>query len=209
MKNIFRNKKILAITILVATVIAGLLLLTNRTVALPKIVASAPAAGSTTGDIFKPVIVQFDIPVMAADINISSSPEEIWTIKQESPNSIALLHQEIFHPATFYVVNLSWQARPLPSLSFTTQAAQGDPRLVQKLTDELNRDYPLAKLTPHETPLYRVVYTAPMTLEIELINLNITSQEAIGEVKAWVRSQGGDVDVHKYTVVTGTTTPTN
>ena len=199
MKNVLTNKKVIIITLIIITLLTGLVLLTGKGgIQPPKIITSVPAVGSATGDVFKPIIVQFDVAVLSSDFSVSSSPEEAWTIKQESRDTISLVHKQILHPATLYTINLVWQQKPLLPLSFTTQAAQGDPRLVQELTDELNRDYPLARFTPYETPLYRVVYSAPMTFEITLINLNLTSQEAIDEIKEWVASKGGDVDAHKY-----------
>ena len=59
------------------------------------------------------------------------------------------------------------------------------------------RDYPLATKVPYENNDIKIVYSAPMALEITLKNPNLTSAEVIEAVKSWVTQNGGDADAHK------------
>lgn len=203
MYNLLTNRKFvtfISFVLAILTIVSLVILNRKQAAALPKIVNSDPSFGTTNGDIFKPISLDFNLPVISSDFSITSAPPENWTISQSGSASILLTHQQILHPATLYTLNLTWQNKPLPPLTFTTQLAQGDPRLVQELTEELTRDYPLARFTPYETSNYKVVYSAPMTFEITIKNPNLKSDEVVTEIKAWVTQNGGDVSAHKFIV---------
>jgi len=202
MQNLILNKKfLLFLAILsIGTLLFSLFFSQKTRLGLPQLVYSTPTTNSLGADVFNPVMIQFDKPILVKDFTIISSPEESWDLAQEGQNSLRISHSLALRPSTKYQLVLSWKSSPLPALTFTTQSSQGDPRLVQTLTQELNRDYPLAKLTPYNTPLYRVVYSAPMTLEITIKNRGISSQKATEEVRSWVTSVGGDATTHKYII---------
>ena len=202
MEKFFLNKKFLiflAILALVATIVSILISLFKQP-PLPQIISSSPSQNALKADVFAPLTIQFDQDVLISDLTIASNPTESWNPKQLSPTSLELDHEFALHPSTKYELTLVWKSKSLAPLTFTTQASQGDPRLVQTLTAELNRDYPLAKQTPYDTTTYYAVYSAPMTLEITIKNPAITPEKAFSDIRAWVTSEGGDATAHKYVI---------
>ena len=202
MSNFLLNKKFLIFLAILAigTLLFTLLSSQKNLHQLPQITSSNPAADSVEADIFTPIIIQFDKSILVDDFSLLSSPEENWSLKQDSQNSLMVSHSLALHPSTKYDLVLSWKGRPLPTLSFTTHSSQGDPRLVQTLTQELKRDYPLASLTPYEDFGFSAVYSAPLTLEITITNPSVDQADAIAATKDWVKGQGFVSSTHQYVI---------
>lgn len=202
MKQLFLNKKFLIITgiIVCLTFIYSLLITNKNQNQTPQIINSVPTKNSQNFDVFLPLSLVFDKDVITSDLRITSSPQENWELSQIDRNTITISHKLALRPSTKYSLLLTWKNQPLDSFVFTTRASQGDPRLVQTLTEEFNRDYPLAKKTPYISDAYYVVYSAPMVLEITIKNPAITPEKAFSEIRAWVTSVGGDANAHKYVI---------
>lgn len=202
MQKFILSKRFLILLTVIAlgTLIFSILSSTSKLATLPKAINSIPKPDAKNSDVFSSVFIQYDKDVLVDDLSVVSTPSEDWSLKQTNKTSIEISHKLALHPSTKYELIVSWKSRPLVPLIFTTQASQGDPRLVQTLTEELNRDYPLSKQTPYTNDAYYVVYSAPMTLEITIKNENILPEKAFSEIRAWVTSVGGDADAHKYVI---------
>lgn len=199
----FKNPKVVLSLVLGGLFLASLIfLLWPKSPKLPPLKSSVPADGAVSVALASPVTFVFDVVVSLADFSLSSTPSLKWTLSQPNSNTILASRSPAFQPSTTYSLSLSWRNQPLTALSFTTIKAQVDPLLLQQMEEELARDYPLANFTPYETSLYRVVYLAPLVLEITLKNPNLTSEEAIADIRRWVTSKGGDATAHTYTVTT-------
>jgi hypothetical protein len=168
--------------------------------------SSTPANDSTEVSVFDPITITFNQPVDASTIDITSGPAESWTISQMGPNSIEVNHKLYLRVAMSYVLNILQHGASIATLTFETAHEQNDPRELQGLQTDLNQNYPLLSLTPYDTPDYRVVYSGPLTIEIDLKS-SIGPQDAIQEVQSWVQSNGVDPSTHKYTVVNPSPSP--
>jgi hypothetical protein len=131
---------------------------------------------------------------------ISSVPEENWNVSQTDTQTLSLGHSQYLKSNTSYLINIIYKTKPLTSLAFITAGGQADPRYYQQVQADLSSKYPLATYTPYDTPLYRVVYSAPMTLEITLKSPTISRAQAISDIKSWVTSIGGDASSHQYVI---------
>ena len=199
MYKILTNKKFLiGLAILaLATLIVSLFPKASST---PTLITSTPADKATKVSVFEPLSLTYNQNVLPYLFTISSIPEEIWDIKQEVPDSIILEHKRFLVVNQLYVITIHYDSKLVNTLSFTTKAEQNDPRYLQTIQATMDRDYPLATKLPYNTDLYRVVYSAPMVLEITIKNPNITPEKAFSEIRAWVTSVGGDANAHKYVV---------
>jgi hypothetical protein len=185
---------------------------------LPQLLTSLPAQDSQKVSLTDPVRLKFDQEVDPSLLTITSTPTEEWFIQAGDDKSIIILKsKQYFHVETKYVINISYKNEPISTLNFKTIAQQGDPRYTQEVLSEMDRDYPIAVKLPYTSNLYRVIYSAPMTLEISIKNDNILPEKAFSDIRAWVTSVGGDADAHKYVISdeplpsaapTVTTTPT-
>lgn len=175
------------------------ILLSKKTTTLPIITAFTPVDQSQNVDLRAIPKYISDTPLLLSDLELSSSPPFNLQLTTVDQNTFTATHALAFQPATTYTLTLSWKGHPLQTHSFTTIKSQEDPLLIQNMKDELKRDYPLAQLLPYTTSQYRVVYSAPLTLEIALKNPNLTSEEVIAEIKNWVTKNGGDATIHRFT----------
>jgi hypothetical protein len=173
---------------------------TEPTTTEVSIVSSIPAQGASGVSVFDPIVVTFNQDVDQLTFTATSDPTENWTVSQNTPDSLKIDHKLYLRVATTYKLTVLQHGFPIGEITFETAREQNDPRLLQNLQSELDRDYPLAKLTPYETPDYRVVYSAPLTFEIGLKS-SIETQEAISQVQSWVLSHGVDPSTHKFEVV--------
>jgi len=164
-----------------------------------QIISSVPANESSSFSVFDPIVLTFNQEINPTSINVFSDPYEVWSVYQRSENSVVLNHKSYLSVATKYKLTISYNNKVVGTLNFETAKEQNDPKLLQSLQLEMDRDYPLAKLTPYETPDYKVVYVAPLTLEIS-IKSQINSQTAIEKVQSWVKQNGIDPSTHKYVV---------
>lgn len=176
------------------------LLIGKKYPSLPRVTSFSPNDNSQSIDLRAVPTYQVDISPTLSDFTLTSTPNVNFTLSLPSPNTLLANHSLAFQPATTYTLTLSWQGHILQTHTLTTIKSQEDPLLIQNMNDELARDYPLAQKLPYNIPSYRLVYSAPMTLEITLKNPNLTSAEVIDEVKSWVTSVGGNADAHKYVI---------
>lgn len=160
---------------------------------------TTPTEGSTNFSVFDPIIVAFDKDVDSSLIAISSDPSEDWTVKNEVRNIVNLKSRLFLRAGTNYKISISYNGSVIKNLSFSTAQEQNNPRQLQIFQTEIDRDYPAAKLTPYITTDYKVVYIEPLTLEIE-IKSNIQDQDAIFQVKSWLKLNNIDPNSHKYTI---------
>lgn len=214
MKNIKPKIKIAVILIIVA--VASIIYFMyssgqkkNTTSSGPIAISrSTPANNSAGASVFDPVTITFNQPVNPDTINIVSDPAENWTISQTGQNTIQVNHKQYLRVSTNYTLNVLQHGANVGSLLFETAHEQNDPRELQAIQEDQNKNYPLLSSTPYDTPDYEVVYIAPMTLEIDIKKTSsISSQDAILQVKSWVQSNGIDPTTHKYNVVTTSPAP--
>lgn len=165
------------------------------------LISVVPKNQSTGVDLFLPITLGFNQEVSASDFSISSVPEATWTVEQKLPNTIVAKSNYAYSPSTNYRLSISHKGQIVDSIGFTTIASQTDQKLLQQIGEEVARDYPLAKITPLKTNSYRVVYSAPLELEITLLSDSITPEQATEEVKSWVIQNGGDAGKHTYKVI--------
>jgi hypothetical protein len=200
MKQYLTLKNLLIVAILLGIISFIIYLFSLLSPKLPIIIKSLPKHNSLQNSVTNPLIIQFDAPVIFSDFTIISTPKEDWTISQVDNQTISINHQKYLFSNTKYMITLSYKGRPLPDYVFTTAAGQSDPRFLQDIKLKMDMQFPLMAITPYNTSQYRVVYSAPLTLEITIKNRNLTTVEAIDQVKSWVTKNGGDADSHKYVI---------
>jgi hypothetical protein len=209
MKNI-KQKLIIAAVVIVIIIITIFIYLSPKkgpiSTSGATVANSVPAQGASEVNVFDPITITFNQNVDPTSITVTSNPSENWTITQNTPNSITIDHSLYLKIATTYKLTVMQNDSNIETLTFETAHDQNDPRQLQSLKSQLNNDYPLASLTPYETSDYRVVYSAPLTLEID-IKSSIGTQDAILQVQSWVKSQGVDPVTHKYITVTASPAP--
>jgi hypothetical protein len=208
MKNIL-NKKYIIILAVIAIVFLIFSLFYKPKQTLPQLLLSSPTEGSTRASLTGPIQLKFDKEIDPTLLTITSSPIEEWNTQSSDNKFVILLKsKQYLHVETKYILNISYNKQPIATLNFKTIAQQGDPRYTQEVLNEMDRDYPIAVKLPYNTDLYRVVYSAPMILEITIKNENILPEKAFSEIRAWVTSVGGDPDAHKYVIGDKPWTPT-
>lgn len=205
----FRKKIVIAGIIVVLILMVGIVIyLLNKkapTTSLA-ITSSVPTNNASNVDVFGSITLTFNQEVNADDLTVTSDPSEIWTIAQVSKNSVRINHKLYLRVATKYKLAILRGTDVAGTLNFETAHDQNDPRQLQNLQTQLDENYPLASSTPYKTPNYRIIYSAPLTLEIDLTG-PISSQGAITQVQLWVKSHGVDPSTHKYIVVSPSPTP--
>lgn len=177
---------------------------------LPLIISSDPANNAQSVISPDTIKLKFDQNLDISLLRVESSPPEDWSIQSGlDPTLVILKSKQYFHADTLYSISLFYNEKQLPPLTFKTIHQQGDPRYTRQVLTDMERDYPLAQKLPLKTPQYRVVYSAPMTLEITILNPNLTSSEVVDDIKTWVIQNGGNAATHKYVVATPKPTSTN
>jgi len=192
----------------IALIVVGVLIFLNIIVSiirtlfpgLPPITSVSPPHNANKIVLNQPVVINFKQSIQVADFSLTSEPSLSWDIAQTNANTITFIHSLDFQPSFTYTLNLTWKNKSYPPIVFTTMASQVDPLFIKQTNDELARDYPLAQKLPVETPGYRIVYSAPMTLEVSLKKSTITQEEALGYARDWVKEQGMEPSTHKYVV---------
>ncbi len=208
MKQFFRKKTIFIL--LAVTLVVVVVSLFYRPVnPLPNIISTSLTTSSTKVNYFDPLRLKFDQSINPSLLSIKSVPEESWSVTSAigDPTSIVLDHAQYFRVNTDYSLTIFYDNQQIHVLKFRTAPQQSDPRYVQEVNNEMARDYPLATKVPYENNIFKIVYSAPLTLEITLKNSNITSQKAIEEVKSWVAQNGGNASAHKYVIATAHQAP--
>lgn len=185
---------------LLVVIIAIYLFIKNSSSSLPQLLQSTPPNESTNASVFAPLTLTYNQILDPSQLSASSIPEENWSISSNG-TKIILNHSKYLHANKHYELNIYYQDKLITTLSFKTNAEQNDPRYLQTVQEEMDKDYPLATSFPHETNQYRVVYSAPLTLQITLKTDLLTDEQAIEQIRSWVEKNGGDPDSHKYTVI--------
>lgn len=196
-QQIVTSKKFLFSLSLIALVALAFSFIKPRSV-LPELMRSSPANNQTNVGVLAPVELQFKGDVDPRDLALASTPNVSWEIIPRSDTAVVFTHEKPLQAKTKYSLTLSWRGQPLTTLSFETEATQTDYELIKNTKALLARDYPLAGLIPYDTPLYRVVYSAPLTLQITLKNPTTTKDQATTDIQAWVKSGGQDPATHQY-----------
>lgn len=203
-------KKIVVIIIVFITIVATLIYVLQKkstVTQMPVSIAnSTPEQDAIDVSVFNPIIITFNERVDSSTIKVTSDPVENWSISQNTPTTIKVDHQLYLRVSTTYKLTVSQNGNTIGTLIFETANEQNDPRQLQQLQSDLDKNYPLASLTPYETPDYKVVYTAPLTLGIS-IKSSISPQDAISKIKSWVESNGVDPTTHKYIIISTSPTP--
>lgn len=198
-KSLLTKKHLLLLGILALTTLI-VSLFSSPPATQIKVLSTSPLPNSTSVRHTDSIILRFDQPVDTALLAASSIPEEVWDIASNYPTEVVLTPKQYFRVDTQYLLNLSYEGNPIYTLNFKTIPQQSDPRYAQEVVQELAKNYPLASKIPFENSLFRIVYLSPLTIEITNKNPNLTSQEIIDEVKAWVTQNGGNALDHKYIV---------
>ncbi len=199
------KQKLIFIAVIIIVLILGVIFIytsqkKNAAVTLPlTILGTTPQEGSSQVSPFDSVTITFNQRVNPQEISVTSTPSENWSVSQNISNILTITHGEYLRVATPYTLTIMQDNKTIGTLKFETAHEQNDPRLLQTLQSELDQKYPLASLTPYETSDYKVVYSAPLTFEIQ-IKSSIQPQDAISQVKEWVKSNGVDPATHKYII---------
>lgn len=167
------------------------------------IISTYPVKDSNLSNLNSPIVLEFNQKINLNDFKLEIIPIETFVSEQEVDTKITLKINKTLQINTKYSLKIVYKDKLIDTLSFTTNApkdTQYDARFNQDVQNELDTQYPLIKKTPYNTTLYRVVYSAPMTLEITIKNENILPEKAFSEIRAWVTSVGGDADAHTYVI---------
>ena len=167
------------------------------------LISTYPVKDSNLTNLNSPILLEFNQKINLADFKFEVTPTETFSSEQNGDTKITLKPNKTLQINKKYSLVITHKNKQVETLSFTTNASkdtQYDARFNQDIQNELDTQYPLIAKTPYTTSLYRVVYSAPMTLEITIKNPEISSMEAINDIKSWVTSVGGDADAHKYVI---------
>lgn len=165
-----------------------------------KITGSIPTDNATEVSVFNPIVVTFNQIISPTSVSVSSDPTEIWTISQTNPTVLNINHTQYLRNGTDYKLFISIDGKTIQTIHFKTETSQNDPRQIQQLQSEIDKKYPLRVFLPYETADFRVIYSSPLTFEIEL-KTNISTQNAINQVQSWVKSKDMDPSTHTYNVI--------
>lgn len=174
---------------------------------LPQVISTLPAEKSNDVLYDQPITIVFDMPVDPSLIQVTSVPEESWTVKAGNGTAIILEHAKYFHVDYDYQVDLSYQGKPLYTLSFHTLPQQSDPRYTQSVVNQIEHDYPLASKLPAESGGVRVLYDSPLTLSVILLNPNLAEDQALEAARQIVANFGLDPASHAYIFASPTPAP--
>lgn len=163
-------------------------------------IGSIPTNNASGVSLFDPIVITFNQRVEPQNISITSEPQEDWTLSQNVSNILTVNHNLALRVATPYKLTIKQNNNVVGILSFETAHEQNDPRMLQLLDQEFEKNYPLASLVPYETNDFKVVYSAPLTFNIQ-IKSSITTQDVISQVQSWVETNGINYTTHKYNIV--------
>lgn len=200
MKSLFTTKNI-KIFALITIIIFGFSFFKSKP-ASPNLLAVDPKTGYTKLSTIKPISLIFDKNVDLKDFSISSTPSSEWDIRQLDSKSILITPKLQLLPETKYNLAVNWSTTTITNLLYTTEATQKDYELIKNVNKEIENNYPLAKYIPTNESNFSLVYSDILTLNITIINPNLSSSEIIDEVKSWVTKNGGDVTAHKFVIAT-------
>lgn len=195
----FKNNKKLFI---ILGAIALLLLLLRLILSLtkpPQLTQASPSNQAKNIHLNSPLTLTFDKPIKEKNLSLQTNPPTHFTVSVKE-NTATATPKNSYIPQTTYQIKIYYQNQLQQTLTFQTQSAQSSPRQVQQIQERVERQYPLALQTPYETQNFHVTYSAPLTLEIELLTNQISGQQAIQLVKNWTKSNGVNPQTHTYTI---------
>lgn len=195
------TSKLFLITLFILVVATFTVSIIKTKVSPPVLISTVPSENSKNISVLGGIALEFNEKISVSDFTINSSPEETWTISQKDDFTLIAKADKTLKSETKYQLNLNWKTTSLDTLFYTTEKNQTDYELINDIKAEVARDYPLSKFTPYDAPQLSAVYGPPLTMEITIKNSNLSSQEAIDQVKNWIKDNGGDVDAHKYIIV--------
>lgn len=169
------------------------------------LVSSSPTNNSSLSNLNQPILLEFNQKINLEDLKFQIVPEEKFAPSKIENTKVMLTFNKVFQINTNYLVTILYKEKQLDQINFTTTISpntQYDARFLEEVQNNMDDKYPLMVKTPYISPQFRVVYSAPLTLEITLTNPNLTSSEAIEEVKSWVTQNGGDVAAHTFVIAT-------
>lgn len=193
------NKKIIITLFLILLTLIGINIINSLFFKPPELISTVPPNRTSAVELTTPIILNFSRPVSPSDVKLVSSGQEDFTLRGEG-NSIVAEHDKAFFNNRDYTVEIYFQGDLIDALIFTTLRQESDPRVTQEIQETVENDYPLASLTPYRTDNFEVVYSAPLTLQIEIYANSLSANDAINIVKSWVNLQGLDPDSHTYTL---------
>lgn len=190
-------------TFLLAALVLGVFLLFRflPSPLAPTLTATTPLPQSTNVPLLPTVKLQFDLPISPSDVTLLATPPIEFRLVAATDQVLSFSPTAPLSPLTRYTLTIT-TPNPEPfTLIFTTMATQTDSALLDRLHTKLADQYPLAKQTPYTTTLYRVTYSAPLTLKITVTDPSLSDQQAIAQVQAWVKAHQLDPSSHQYAVV--------
>lgn len=204
--ELFTKKRLIALATIVALAVV-ISFVSSLSQPKPSLVGVSPKDQATNVSLTDPIVYTFvEQNLTASDFSLNSSPNHQWTLSING-NGVIATPQSHLDSEKKYTLTLQWKGQTVSTITLTTQPTQTDYQLIDEIKNEVAQDYPLAAQIPYETNLLRVVYSAPLTLEITLKSPVLSSAQAISQVKAWANSKGGDASVHKYIVIPASPLP--
>ena len=85
---------------------------------------------------------------------------------------------------------------PLSSPEAIKSKERGDPNFKKTINENLFKYFPLLKEIPYETNEFKVIYSKPLQLTVEL-KPSISTQSAETKVLNWIQSKGVNPSTHK------------
>lgn len=205
------NKVLLKILITLIGIFVLLKIASSLILKTPEIESTTPEHEQVDIDTNQEIILNFAEQITTKDIEIDSEPEEEWKITQGTQKQLIIKHDKTLYNDINYTIYILHKNKLIHTFDFkTTNLVQSNPRAVQELQESVELNYPLALQTPYTTLFYEVVYSAPLTLEIQTIESSTkTVQEILAEVKGWVLSQGVNPESHQYIIIYPKDIPTS
>jgi len=200
-----------------AGLVSGYKLLTHEGNALPVVRAIAPLPGEEIEPQSRNITIDFNsVPKDTDKFTINVSPtidlttsftgnRMIIEFKEPLEKSAKYFFEISFAGTTLYswsyqikVSSVSPSPSPLPSSatpSATVSAdGKGDPDAREKISQELDKNYPLTSYLPYENTDFYLNYLSPLTL---IVKIKKGTQEEVSEkVLAWIEEKGIDPATH-------------
>lgn len=173
----------------------------TRSTPLPTLTSTSPTDQSIGVALLPTITLRFTKDLPNSPITLSSVPDALYRPTAILARELSFTPSTPLSPNTTYRISIQFGESMLHQFSFTTKPTQTDQVVLDQIHLELKDKYPLAQKTPYTTSEYRVIYSAPLTLEITLKNTALTTDQAISQIKSWVKSQGLDPTTHQYKVV--------
>lgn len=86
-------------------------------------------------------------------------------------------------------------SEPTPAES-TKSKERGDPNFEKSISENLFKQFPLLKNIPYKTSEFKVIYSKPLQLTVEL-QPNVSTQSAEIKVLNWIQSKGINPSTHE------------